>query len=140
MKNKKNEVTFKQRYLGIAVLVVVQVLVGVIHLFFGLAMVLGNFSFPTPYPTNMIYSVYTLVYGFLTILFTYWVWKQKRSGWIGTLAISLFVIIVDFLAFLNITNFLGIADPKIAAMGEIPYSSLCVAYLLLNHVRSKYKI
>ncbi|MBN2259723.1 MAG: hypothetical protein JW702_04225, partial [Clostridiales bacterium] len=90
MKKSKTEVSFKQRYLGVVFLVVVQAIVGIIHLFFGLALVSGNFSF-NAYPTMMTYSVYTLVYGFLTILFTYWIWKQKQKGWIGTVAIALFV-------------------------------------------------
>ena len=120
-------------------MVIVQAIVGIIHLFFGLALVTGNFSF-TGYPTLMTYSIYTLVYGLLTILFTYWIWKQKQLGWIGIVAIALFVIIVDSFAVLNVTNFLGIPSPKIAAMGEIPYSSLCLVYLLQNHVRSKYNI
>jgi hypothetical protein len=139
VKKSKTEVPFKQRYIGVVFLVVVQAIVGIIHLFFGLALVSGNFSF-NAYPTMMSYSVYTLVYGFLTIVFTYWIWKQKQKGWIGTVAIALFVIIVDSLAVFNITNFLGIPAPNIAAMGEIPYSMLGLVYLLQTHVRSKYKI
>ena len=137
MKKRQTEVTFKNRYLGVVLLVVNQGIVGVIHLFFGLAMISGNFSF-SAYPTLMSYSVYTVVYGFLTILFTYGFWKQKRLGWIGTVAIALFVITVDSLAVFNVTNFLGIPAPNFAAMGEIPYSMLALVYLLQNHVRIKY--
>ena len=135
----KNDVTFKNRYLGVVFLVVVQVIVGVIHLFFGLALISGIFSFNV-YPTLMSYSIYTLVYGFLTILFTIWLWKQKRFGWIGTVTIALFVITVDSLAVFNVTNFLGIPAPNVAAIGEIPYSMLGLVYLLQNHIRSKYGI
>ena len=135
----KNDVTFKNRYLGVVFLVVVQVIVGVIHLFFGLALISGIFSFNV-YPTLMSYSIYTLVYGFLTILFTIWLWKQKRFGWIGTVTIALFVITVDSLAVFNVTNFLGIPAPNVAAIGEIPYSMLGLVYLLQNHIRSKYDI
>jgi len=139
MKKCQTEVTFKDHYLGVVLLVVIQGIVGVIHLFFGVALISGNFSF-SAYPTLMSYSVYTVVYGFLTILFTYGFWKQKRLGWIGTVAIALFVITVDSLAVFNVTNFLGIPAPKFAAMGEIPYSMLALVYLLQNHVRLKYNI
>jgi len=139
MKKSQPEVTFKERFLGVVFLVVVQAVVGVIHLFFGLALISGSFSF-SAYPTMMGYSVYTVIYGFLTILFTYWIWKQKRLGWIGTVVIALFVITVDSLAVFNVTNFLGIPAPKFAAMGEIPYSMLALVYLLQNHVRLKYNI
>lgn len=137
---KKTEITFKNRYLGLVVLVVIQGLVGVIHLIFGVAMVSYIYSYPNPYAPNLIYNVYTLVYGVLTIFFTYGIWKHKKVGWIGTIAISLFMIIVDLLALLNITNFLGIADPKISATLEVPYSSLCVVYLLQNHLRTKFNV
>ena len=139
MNKIKTDVTFKNRYLGVVFLVVVQSIVGAIHLFFGLAMISANFSF-NAYQTLMSYSIYTLVYGFLTILFTYWIWKQKRLGWIGTVTIALFVITIDSLAVFNVTNFLGIPAPKVAAIGEIPYSLLGLVYLLQNHIRSKYDI
>ncbi|WGM89300.1 MAG: hypothetical protein IAX21_07050 [Candidatus Bathyarchaeota archaeon] len=139
MKKSKKQVTFKQRYLGIVFIVIVQAIVGTIHLFFGLALISGNFSFST-YPTMFSYSIYTLVYGSLTIIFTYWIWKEKQLGWIGTVTIALFVITVDSLAVFNVTNFLGIPAPKVAAIGEIPYSMLALVYLLQNHVRAKYNI
>ncbi|MDG6221901.1 MAG: hypothetical protein QCH99_01410 [Candidatus Bathyarchaeota archaeon] len=139
MKKSKKQVTFKQRYLGIVFFAIVQAIVGTIHLFFGLALISGNFSFST-YPTMFSYSIYTLVYGSLTIIFTYWIWEEKQLGWIGTVTISLFVITVDSLAVFNVTNFLGIPAPKVAAIGEIPYSMLALVYLLQNHVRAKYNI
>ena len=139
MNKNKTEVTFKNRYLGVLFLVIVQTIIGAIHTFFGLALISGNFSFRA-YPTMVNYSIYTLIYGFLTILFAYWIWKQKQLGWIGTVAIALFVIAVDSLAAFNVTNFLGIPAPRTAAIGEILYSSLCLAYLLQNHVRSEYNI
>ena len=139
MKMSKSDVTFKQRYLGIMFLVIVQLIVGLIHIVFGLALISGIFSFST-HLTTIIYSLYTLVYGFLTVFFTYLVWKGKRLGWIGTVAISVFVIIVDSLAVFDLSNILGIPAPKFAAMGEIPFSILVLAYLLQYHVRSKYNI
>ena len=140
MKGSKNEVTFKNRYLGILFLVIVQLIVGVIHIFFGLALISGNFSFDSYPLTPTIYSIYTLVYGCLAVFFTYLVWKGKRLGWIGTVAISLFVIVVDALAVFNFTNILSIPAPKFAAIGEIPFNILVIVYLLQYHVRSKYNI
>lgn len=139
MKRSKENVMFRGRYLGILFMVIVQLIVGLIHLFFGLALISGNFSFSS-YSTTMIYSVYTLVYGFLTVVFTYLVWKGNRMGWIGTVAISTFVIIVDSLAVLSLSNILSIPAPKFAAIGEIPFSILVIIYILQNHIRSIYNI
>jgi hypothetical protein len=128
---------FKGRFLGVAVLVAVQLLVGVIHAAFGFALLLGSFS--TAFSlTPVVYSVYTLIYAVLTLLFAYLVWAGKRSGWIGTVIVSLFVIFVDTLTVLGLLSFLGI--PKFAAFGEIPFSILVIAYLVQPHVRSKYRI
>jgi hypothetical protein len=52
----------------------------------------------------MIYSIYTFVYRLLTLLFTYFIWKDKSFGWIGTVAVSLLVIIVDTLAVFDLVN------------------------------------
>ena len=135
---KKTDITFKGRYLGVTFLVVVQFIVGFIHMFFGVAMLAGNFSVATYSATPIVYSVYTLVYGCLTFFFTYLVWTTKRLGWIGTLAISFFVIFADTLTVFNLFNVLGI--PKLAAIGEIPFSILIIIYLLQQHVRSKYNV
>ena len=139
MKTSKKDITFRDRYLGILFLVSINLIVGLIHLTFGLAMVLGDYSFAT-YSTSMIYSVYTLLYGFLIVLLTYLLWKGNRIGWIGTVTISTFVIIIDSLAVFNFSNILSIPAPKFAAIGEIPFSILVLVYLLQNHIRAKYKI
>ena len=136
MNNKRNDITFRGRYLGVIVLAVVQYIVGIIHISFGLIMLSGNFSMNSSLITSTIYSLYTLVYGILTFVFTYLFWKGKRLGWIGTIMVSLFVILADTLTVLNLLSVLGI--PKIAAIGEIPFSTLIIFYLLQNHVRSKY--
>ena len=137
MNKKRADITFKDRYLGIVVLVIVQFIVGLIHIFFGLIMLSGNFSIPSLSITTTIYSLYTFVYGLLTFIFAYLFWLGKRSGWIGTIIVSLFVIIADALTVLSLLSVLGI--PKIAALGEIPFSILIIVYLLQNHIRSKYK-
>lgn len=137
MNKKRTIITFRNRYLGVIVCVVIQLIVGLIHIFFGLNMLVGNFSIAnfSTIPTSY-YSLYTFVYGILTFVFTYLFWTGSRSGWIGIILVSLFVILADTLTFLNILTILGI--PKIAAIGEIPFSILIVVYLLQNHVRSKY--
>jgi len=140
MKRPSNVGTFKGRFLGISVLVFVQLIVGFIHVIYGSAMLSGNFSVATYSMLPMVYTVYTLAYGLSTLFFAYLIWTGKRSGWIGTVTVSLFVIIVDILAVVGLPNILGIPIPKVAAIGEIPFSVLVLMYLLQHHVRSKYNI
>jgi hypothetical protein len=127
---------YKGRSLGTLVLVAIQLVVGVIHTLFGLMMVSGNFSATSFSLEPTIYSIYTLIYGCLTLIFTYLLWLQKRSGWLGTIAVSLFVIFADTLTVFNLLSVLGI--PKTAAIGEIPFSILIIAYLVQENVRIKY--
>jgi hypothetical protein len=138
-KKSKNDVTFKGRYLGILVLVIALSIVGLMHMFFGLALISGDLYFGS-YSTTVVYSVYTLVYGFLTVFFAYLLWEEKRFGWIGTVSISIFVIIVDALAVSNLSNILNVPAPKFATIGEIPFSILILAYLFQDHIISKYDI
>jgi len=140
MKRSTKDVTFRERFLGITVLVVVQLIVGIIHVIFGFTLLSGGFSVVSYSMIPMMYTFYTLSYGLLTLFFTYLIWLGKRSGWIGTVAVSLFVIIVDILAVLDLSNVLGIPAPKVAAIGEIPFGILILVYLLQYHVRSKYGI
>jgi len=129
---------FKGRFLGVAVLVAVQFSIGVIHVIFGFALLSGSFSVAALSVTPLVYSIYTSAYGLLTLLFTYLVWVGKRLGWIGTVAVSLFVILADTLTVLDLLNVLGI--PKFAAVGEIPFSTIVLGYLLQPHVKAKYNI
>ena len=140
MHRSEGGVSVRGRFLGIAVLVVVQFIVGIIHLLFGFALLSGSFSVASYSIAPMVYTFYTLVYGWLTLFFTYLIWVGKRSGWIGTVAVSLFVILVDVLAVLDLSNVLGIPSPKVAAIGEVPFGILVLVYLLQYHVRSKYNI
>lgn len=138
MKKPIENIKVRGRLLGVFVLVIVQFFVGVIHIFFGLSTLFGSFSVASYSITPTVYSVYTAVYGCLTFIFTYFVWTGKRLGWIGTAAVSLFVIIADTLAASSLFNVLGI--PMIAGLGEIPYSLIILIYLIQNHVRIKYSI
>lgn len=122
--------SFRGRYFGIAVLVAAQYAIGALHFGAGLALlVLG---------TPDIYSVYTLVFSVLVTVFAYGLWKSTQIGWVGTVAVSLFVIAADSLALLDLPTIPGI--PKFAGFGEITYSVIAVVYLLQRHVRAKYKI
>jgi hypothetical protein len=127
----------KGRFLGVFVLVAIQSIVGIIHIFFGFTMILGNYSVAFS-SAPLIYSYYTFAYGLLTLFFTFLFWKGDRLGWIGTIVISAFVILVDTLAAIGLFNVLGI--PNLAALGEIPYSFFIVFYLFEDHIRSKYLI
>ena len=138
MEKPIEKIKVRGRFLGVFILSIVQCVFGVIHMFFGLSMLLGSFSVASYSITPIVYSVYTLVYGCLTFVFTYFIWKGKRLGWIGTLAVSLFVITADALVVLSVFNFLGI--PDIAGLGEIPYSLVIIIYLLQKHIRIEYGI
>ncbi|MGD6933925.1 MAG: hypothetical protein ACQCN5_06960 [Candidatus Bathyarchaeia archaeon] len=87
---------------------------------------------------SIVYDIYTLAFGPLTLLFTVMIWQGKKLGWAGTIAISVFVIIVDSLTIFNLPSISGI--PKFAAAGEIPYSVFLVFYLLLPRVRKKFRV
>lgn len=137
MKSLAKGVTFGGHLPGIIVLIIIQFTVGIIHVFMGFSMLLGNFPITSQIMTSTVYCVYTLVYGCLTTFFAYLLWTKNRFGWIGTVAISFFVILVDTLTVFNVLNILGI--PKVAGIGEIPYSILVIACLLQNKVRSQYK-
>ena len=139
MERASKVVLFQGRYLGLAVLSVIQLINGIIHTFSGLALLFGDY-FPMTPSSNApaVFSFYTFVYGVLTLFFTYLLWKEKRIGWIGTVTVSLFVIIADALTILNVITFLGII--KTAGIGEIPYCIIIVAYLAQSHIRSKFRI
>lgn len=138
MKKPSNEISIKGRSFGIFLLTIIQLINGIIHSYYGLAMISGDYSAEAFSLLPMVYSVYTLAYGLLNLIFIYLFWLGKRSGWIGTIIVSLFVIIVDVLAVFNLMNFLGIPSYSMAILGEILYSTLLVVYLLQFHVRLKY--
>ena len=95
-------IIYKGRSLGIVVLTAAQLIIGAIHTFFGL-LLLGfeNLSF---IPATVVYNLYTFVFGLLTRVFAVFIWQGKKSGWVGTIAISLFVIVVDSLTLLDLPS------------------------------------
>ena len=62
--------------------------------------------------------------------------KGKKAGWIGTIGVSLFVIVVDSLTLLDLPSIPGI--PKFAGFTEIGYSILVIVYLCRVKVRTKF--
>jgi hypothetical protein len=136
-------IAYRGRSIGIVVLVAAQLLVGFIHLVFGLWLlsspriepfvgILGSSAGPD------IYSFYTVLFAVFTVIFAAGLWMQKRWGWVGTVAVAVFVIVADSLTLLNLPSVPGI--PKFAGYGEITYSVVATAFLLQAQVRAKYKI
>jgi uncharacterized membrane protein (DUF2068 family) len=143
MSNSRTPITYRGRNFGIIVLVAVQSLVGFIHVLFGFLLLsaprIEPFAlFASGYLSSDVYAVYTMLFGLLTLIFTYALWMEKRWGWIGTVAVAAFVIIADALTLLDLPSIPGI--PKFAGYGEITYSVLILLYLFQNHVRTKYRI
>jgi hypothetical protein len=127
-------ITYKGRSLGIVVLTAAQLLIGAIHAFFGLLLLASeNLS---ALPATATYDVYTFVFGLVTLVFAIFIWQGKKAGWVGMIAVSLFVIAADSLTVLNLPSIPGI--PKFPAYTEIPYSVLVIYYLSLRHVRRKF--
>ena len=139
MKKPIENLNVRGRFLGVFILVIVQSFVGFIHTYFGFVLFIGGF---VPVASSsivpMIYNFYTMVYGILSVFFTYLFWKERKLGWIGIVAISLFIIIADALALFDLYNILCI--PKTAGLGEIPYSLIILFYVFEDHVRLRYNI
>ena len=126
------------RNFGLVVLVVTQLIVGLIHVVFGVwLLVASKDSTSFVFSLGYVYYLYTLLYGLLTFVFAVGLWFRKNWGWYGTLAVGFFVIVADSLRMLDLPSVPGI--PKVAGFGEIPYSIMVVAYLLQRHVRTDYK-
>jgi hypothetical protein len=126
--------TYKGRSLGIVALTAAQLLIGAIHLFFGLLLLAyENLIFTQG---NTVYDVYTIIFSVLTVVFAVFIWQGKKAGWVGTVAVSLFVIAADSLTLLDLPSVPGI--PKFAGFGEITYSVLIIIYLCTRQVRKKY--
>jgi hypothetical protein len=127
-------ITYKGRNLGIIILTVAQIIIGAIHAIFGLLLLaFENISF---IQASVAYGVYTFVFGLLVMVFAVFIWRGKQLGWVGTVAVSLFVIVADSLTFLDLPSIPGI--PKFPAITEIAYSLLIVFYLIQSGIRKKY--
>ncbi len=119
--------------MGILVFTSAQLLIGAIHaLLGGLLIAFGSSIFQA----TEAYNVYTLVFGLSVMVFAMFIWQGKKEGWIGTIAVSLFVIVADALKVSNLPSIPGI--PSFAPPIEIGYSILVIIYLSLPHVRRKF--
>lgn len=129
--------TIRGRTFGFAILITLQLIIGTIHVIFGIwflsypriAPFLGS-GFST---SELIYGGYTLVFGLLTLFFAAALWTRKSVGWIGTLGVSVFVIVADSLTLLNLPSVPGI--PRLAAGPEIIYSLFVLIYLFQPKAR-----
>jgi len=126
---------YKGRSIGILVLTAAQLLIGSIHFLIGFVLLTSENSF---LHATVAYDVYTIVFGLLVLIFGWFIWQGKKSGWNGTVAVSIFVIVADALTVLNLPSIPGI--PKFAAPTEIIYSIVVIAYLLQTRVRKKFGI
>jgi hypothetical protein len=136
MSKKPPTIIYKGRTIGIVILTVAQLIIGVIHCFFGLLLLAyENLSF---LPTTSVYDLYTFIFGLLALVFAVFIWQGKKMGGIGTVAVSLFVIVADSLTVLDLPSIPGI--PKFPAIAEIAYSLLIVFYLLQDNIREKYLV
>lgn len=128
--------TFRGRSLGITTLTVLQLIIGLIHIFFGFWLLASSQAIIdiTSQTSNVIYSVYTFIFGLSTTIFAFGIWLQKNWGSYGTIATALFVIVVDSLTLLDLPSILGV--PKFAAGTEIIYSLIVLTYLL-SKVKTK---
>jgi hypothetical protein len=134
---------YKGRYIGILILVTAQILIGIIHIGFGVWLLTAPHTAPFAGVRGTstgpdVYSVYTVTFSLLTLVFAAAIWMQKRWGWIGTVAVAAFVIVADSLTLLDLPSVPGI--PKFAGFGEISYSVILLVYLLQAHIRTAYKI
>jgi len=131
---KREPLTVKGRSLGITALTTLQSLIGLIHAVFGFLLLGSELAIGSQ--VSIVYDIYTIVFGLLTLVFAWKIWQCKKIGWAGTIAVSIFVIIADALTVLNLPSIPGI--PWLAAPFEISYSLIVVFYLLLPDVRKKF--
>jgi len=71
------------------------------------------------------------------MIFAYCLWAGKNSGWLGTIIVSLFVIVVDVFAVLGVSLIAGV--PRTAALGEIVYSLVVLLYLFQPKIIQVFK-
>ena len=133
MSAKRELVTYKGRSIGILVFTLAQLLIGAIHIFVGLLLLASDISF---FYASIIYDIYTVIFGLLTLVFAVFIWRGKKVGWTGSITVSIFVIVADMLTVLNLPSIQGI--PMFAPPVEIPYSLFIILFLSQRSVRRKY--
>ena len=133
--------SYKGRILGVAILVAISVINGIIHVISGIVVMFANTIFTSLLPLQipmssfmlMSYGTYTFFYGLLSIVFAYGLWMSKRWGWIGTVAVQIFCLVVDVFAALRLPLLHGV--PEFAGIVEIPWYIAILAYILQPHIR-----
>ena len=138
MSNTRYPITYKGRSLGIVTLTIAQSLIGTIHVFSGLWLLATSLSteFVISAQSPVVYSVYTLTFGLLTLIFASGIWLERSWGWIGTIVVSVFVVVADALTLAGLPSIPSI--PRSAAVAEIVYSLIVVLYLFQPRVRMRY--
>jgi len=131
---KREPLTVKGRSLGITALTTLQSLIGLIHAVFGFLLLGSELAIGSQ--VSIVYDIYTILFGLFTLVFAWKIWQGKKIGWVGTIAVSIIVIIADSLTVLNLPSIPGI--PWLAAPFEISYSLIVVLYLLLPDERKKF--
>jgi hypothetical protein len=132
---KREPITINGRSIGIAILTAEQLFIGVIHVLVGLMLLVFS---STILPATLTYDVYTTFFGFLVSVFAWSIWQGRKAGWIGTVAVLVFVIVVDTLKVLNLPSIPGI--PNFAPPTEIIWSILVIIYMSTKNVRKKFGI
>jgi uncharacterized membrane protein (DUF2068 family) len=104
------------------------------HVFFGFWLLTQSQSVNSFFNVepSTVYNTYTVAFGFATAVFAFGIWLQKKWGSYGTVALSLFVMVVDLLSVLNLPSVPGI--PTLAAGPEIIYSLTVMLYLLQSEI------
>jgi len=126
--------TFNGRAMDITMLTFLQVLTGVIHVFFGFLLLFASkTAIDTGQSSSTIHSVYTVGFGFAATIFAYGIWIQKKLGIYGPIALSMFVISVDLLTILNLPSIPGV--PKFAAGPR--YCTASLSFSICFKLRSK---
>jgi hypothetical protein len=133
MSVKREPITYRGRNIGILVFTIAQLFIGAIHIFFGILLLAYDIPF---FHFIKIYDVYTVIFGLSILVFAVFVWQGKKVGWIGTVAVSIFVLVADTLTVLNLHSVPGI--PMFAPPVEIPYSLVVIFYLTQKSIRQKY--
>ncbi len=126
--------TYKGRSIGIVILTTAQLLIGGIHVFFGvLLLAFENLNF---IQATIAYDVYTVVFGVLVAVFAFLIWHGKKAGWVGTISVLVFVSVADTLALLDLPSIPGI--PKAPALAEIAYSLIIILYLSTEKCKEEF--
>jgi len=126
--------TYKGRSIGIIILTIAQLLIGGIHVFFGaLLLTFEDLNF---IQATVTYDVYTIVFGILAAVFALFIWNDKKTGRVGTIAVLVFVSVADTLTLLDLPSIPGM--PKAPALAEIAYSLIIILYLSKKSIRKKF--